>query len=409
MKSTFLLFSTLATLSLHAQKSARLYSVTGQTKGDVNWSAIRAISPKGDQVIMNNFIARGAVMDATLQKKKADYSPTGSNYNDQPMFSGVAALAYDQRHERLYFATMFTQQLRYIELGDDEAGRYYQVADLSSFSKTKATITTEQQGPVVTRMAIGPNGYGYGLSNDGQTFFRFALGKKASVEPLGALIDNEKNGTVSVHNACSSWGGDMVAAENGDLYLFTMRQMVFRIDPSTRIATYLGSIKGLSANFTVNGAAVDENGSVLLSTASYPGVRGVIKDMNTMDAIENKDDSYLNASDLASCNFLFAGTTNTTIPSLTKATSKIDGNISLYPNPAVDGFTLLSFDKKVYGKLTIDVLTSSGSKVIRKAVQVTSEGQQVRLNTNNLSKGFYVIRVIDAESKEVYNSKLIIQ
>ena len=409
MKFTFLLLTTATVISVHAQKNSRLYCVTDQAKGGYNWSAIRSVAASNpDQVILNNFVARGSVIDAGLQRKKADYAPNLANYNDQPMFSGVAALAYDQQHDRLYFATMFTQQLRYIELSDNQPNRYFQAANLADLVKTKEPVTVEQQGPVVTRMAISPDGYGYGISNDGKNFFRCALNKKTTVESLGSLVDDSKNGSISVHNQCSSWGGDIVAAAGGDLYLFTMRQMVFRINPSTRIATYLGKITGLDNNFSVNGAAVDENGNVMLSTAAYAGSRGIIKDMSSLVATEDKSQDYYNASDLASCNFLFVKTEDpkTSPTVVTKASASA---ISLYPNPANNGFTLMQFEKNIYGRVTIDVLSGSGSTVIRKPVQVTSEGQQVRLNTNALAKGLYVIRVTDAGRKEIYNTKLVVE
>jgi hypothetical protein len=255
-------------------------------------------------------------------------------------------------------------------------------------------------------MTIGPDGYGYGISNDGQTFFRFSLNKKTTIESLGSLVDDEKNGNLSVHNACSSWGGDIVAAENGDLYLFTMRQNVFKINPVTRVASFIGKVSGLDNNFTINGAAVDVDGSVILSTATYPCSRGIIKDFKTLTATEDKSADIFNSSDLASCNFLFMK------PAVTKVEPRNEdrsAGISIYPNPSVNGFAVLKFEEKMLGKLTIDILASSGSVLSRKPVQVTTEGQLVRMNTASLAKGLYVIRITDASKKEVFNSKLVVQ
>ena len=82
---------------------------------------------------------------------------------------------------------------------------------------------------------------------------------------LGNLVDVAANGQVSVHSQCSSWGGDMVAGTDGLLYLITHRKYVFSIDPSSRMTTYMGVIKGLPESFNVNGAAVDQEGRVLMS------------------------------------------------------------------------------------------------------------------------------------------------
>jgi len=55
------------------------------------------------------------------------------------------------------------------------------------------------------------------------------------------------------------------------------------------------------------------------------------------------------------------------------------------------------------------VLSGAGSIMLRKPVQINAEGQQVRVNTNALAKGLYVIRVIDAGRKEIYTNKLVVQ
>jgi hypothetical protein len=412
MRAKILLFSLTLASAAFAQRSSRLFYVTDQQKGGYNWSVIRTVSEgTAEQLVMNGLTSKGEVMDALLQKKKSDYGPATSNSADLPMFSGVAALAYDQQHDRLYYATMFSQQLRYINLSEKEGGRYYQAANLASLGRTlqpQNAVNQEQQGPVITRMTIGPDGYGYGISNDGQTFFRFSLNKKTTIESLGSLVDDEKNGNLSVHNACSSWGGDIVAAENGDIYLFTMRQNVFKINPVTRVASFIGRVTGLDNNFTINGAAVDVDGNVILSTAVYPGSRGIIKDFKTLVATEDKNGEFYNSSDLASCNYLFGkpAITNTKVEPINEDRS---AGISMYPNPSTNGFAVLKFEDKIAGKLTIDILGSSGNILSRKPVQVNSEGQLVRMNTASLAKGLYVIRVTDASKKEVFNSKLVVQ
>ena len=54
----------------------------------------------------------------------------------------------------------------------------------------------------------------------------------------------------SVRTQFKSWGGDMVADANGNLYLFTMQREVFKINPNTRLATYLGEIKNIPEDYT---------------------------------------------------------------------------------------------------------------------------------------------------------------
>ena len=94
--------------------------------------------------------------------------------------------------------------------------RVYYVTD-----QVFSTVTEKQNGPgkTISRMVITPDGTGYAISNDGSEFIQFTTGKKPAVTQLGALIDAPENKTVSVHNSCTSYGGDMVSDDKGNLVL----------------------------------------------------------------------------------------------------------------------------------------------------------------------------------------------
>ena len=72
------------------------------------------------------------------------------------------------------------------------------------------------------------------------------------------MVDDQANKGVSIHNSCSSYGGDMIADDNGNLYVFSARNHVFKINIESKVATHLGIISGLPTGFTVNGAAVTD-------------------------------------------------------------------------------------------------------------------------------------------------------
>ena len=285
------------------------------------------------------------------------------------------------------------------------------MADLKTFFAKPGDkpVDNYNQGGVITRMTVADDGYGYGLSNDANSFFRFSLSKQGAPEPLGALLDAPENKTVSVHNQCSGWGGDMVAAATGELYLFTMKQQVFKIDPQSRIATYLGHLKGLPNDFSINGAAVTGENEVTLSTAALVGQRAVVTDITKLEAVLEKNNSYYNASDLASGKTLFAS--KKTNKSLETFVPRENDNsfVTIYPNPVTNGKAVLTFNKVKTGRFTIDLVSPSGSMVQRSAVQLNAEGQQVTLSTTKLAKGFYTVRVIDANNKSQFTGKMIVQ
>ena len=116
-------------------------------------------------------------------------------------------------------------------------------------------------------MAIGSDGNGYSLSNDGAHLIQFTTDKNLSINDLGGVVDDQSNKTISVHNSCTSYGGDMIADDDGNLYVFSARNHVFKINIETKVATHLGTITGLPAKFTVNGAAVTANNQIIVASA----------------------------------------------------------------------------------------------------------------------------------------------
>src|SRR5882757_8181726 len=82
----------------------------------------------------------------------------------------------------------------------------------------------------ITRMDIAADGNGYAVTNDANHLIRFTTGKKTVITDLGNIIDAESNKGVSVHNKCTSWGGDMIADAYGKLYIISASHNVFSLD-----------------------------------------------------------------------------------------------------------------------------------------------------------------------------------
>ncbi|MBK8312007.1 MAG: hypothetical protein IPL04_14955 [Chitinophagaceae bacterium] len=76
------------------------------------------------------------------------------------------------------------------------------------------------------------------------------------VTDLGTIVDDQANNGISIHNSCSSFGGDIIADDEGNLYVFSARNYVFKVNLESKVATNLGVIKGLPNGFTVNAATV---------------------------------------------------------------------------------------------------------------------------------------------------------
>ncbi|MEK7225618.1 MAG: hypothetical protein AAB221_08040, partial [Bacteroidota bacterium] len=137
--------------------------------------------------------------------------------SDKPFAGSSAAMAYDKKHERLYYTPMSINQLRYIDL---KTGKIY-FFENEPFGVVRGMGDAPNQ---ITRMVIASDGNGYALTNDGNHLIRFTTGKNPAITDLGALADAADT-KYSVHSS-GGYGGDMVADASGNLYLITANRNV---------------------------------------------------------------------------------------------------------------------------------------------------------------------------------------
>ena len=408
MKRIILPSLALAALLLSSQINAqgsKAFAVTSDTRGTYSWNTVREIDLKSGEVIKtyydknlhSNFeIVNG--LNARLTTTPNDRA----GIKMMPLGDGVAATAYDALHNRLYYTCMRGTELRYFDLNSTTGKVVYNQAQ-PLFAGNRY-----DEANVITRMTFASDGYGYALTNDGKNLIRFTTDQKPAITNLGELIDGKNNGTISVHNLCSSWGGDMVGDAYGNLFMVSMRNHIFKINPQTRIADHIGSIKGLPEKFTTNGMAVDENGEVMLSSATVAGnyYRLNISTLEALPLKNGNSDKVYNASDLASSNLLYQ---NRTAP--VKATPEVLGNneISIYPNPVSNKVLTVQFDKIPAGKYNLNLMDASGKNVLTRSLLINYFGQVEKINLPRTARGMYMIKLTGDGKKVVYNNKIVVQ
>ena len=175
----------------------------------------------------------------------------------------VAAIAYDAVNNRLYYTPMLGNQLRYLDLNSDKPKSYAVTTQL-----LKNFPNQPGEASIITRMCFAANGFGYALTNDNQHLIQFSTKKQSNITDLGNLIDAKTNGENSIKTQFKSWGGDLIADANGALYLFAMQRGVFKINPGTRVATYLGNIQNMPEDYTVNAAMVIGGADVIVASST---------------------------------------------------------------------------------------------------------------------------------------------
>lgn len=401
MKRTFLLCSLLVSvIAANAQNQSKLYAITGDQPGSIQWTSVQQLDPATGQPVQliykKNQGVETNILDArtrqNLRNQITDLEPTGTM---------VAASAYDAATNRLYFTPMHGNQLRFFDLnaGIPTVG-YVQGTPLKNFTPSGGEADN------ITRMTMASDGFGYALTNDGRHLIRFSTGANTVITDLGSLKDAPSNGSVSVHNQCSSWGGDMVGDAFGNLYLFSVRGLIFKINPATAIAEYKGTVKGLTDGFTINGAAVDANGNVTVSS-SVSTLRYYSVDMNGYMAtpVESKG-NVPNASDLASAGLLFARA----VPAPVKSETTSSNQLRIFPNPVTNGYTRVQMQDMKPGLYQVELRSAGGQAVYATQAMVEGKFNFVDLSFGKkVLPGIYTVRVIGKEGKQINSQRIIVQ
>ena len=407
------MFSTLA----QGQSDRFAWAITDIQKEGVNWSYLRKLNLQTGQlseVMLNGAEPNQVAFDAATKKEITSFDMKVASYghNLQPAFSsGVAAMAFDKKNNRIWYTPMFIDQLRYIDVKTMKV--YY----VSSQAFTGMVSKNADQGNIITRMAVGDDGNGYAMTNDGMHLIRFSTGKNIEVADLGEIVDNQSNNGFSIHSSCVSYGGDMIADNEGNLFVFSARNYVFKVNVETKVATVLGKVSGLPNNFTTNGAAVTPDNKILISSAVEGTNTYFTVDPKSLAATVFEMANSWRSSDLANSNLLNAGkpksvASDVVADRVIPTSSEVGSNkISIYPNPVTNRQFAIQFTQLEPGEYTVQMTDIQGRQIMRRVVNVGgSEGQTetVRME-KQAAQGFYLVKVLDKNNKAIYTQKLVVQ
>ncbi len=401
---TILATTTLISLQNFAQDRFA-YAITDQQPNTAGWTVIRKVNTQtgefGD-VLLNGFDGNKIPMDAT--SKKALNNSGENAYQYLPFSTGVAAMAYDKKNDRLYYTPMFLDQLRYVDLKTMQV--YY--VTTQTFSKLGNLHNSESK--IVSRMVITESGDGYAISNDGYTFIHFTTGKKPQTEVLGSLTDDPSNKDVSVHTKCTGWGGDLIADNEGKLYLLSAHNNIFKIDPDTKVAKHIATISGLPEYFTTNGAVVTEDQQLLVASQFYNKAWYTVNPKDwTATEYKTPAGVYL-SSDLANSNVLNTRKNPTTIATIENAATAANNNVQVYPNPVINHQFNVQLSNLASGDYTIELNDVNGKLVLSKKVNINGKVQLQNVQLNGgTANGIYLVKVVDASGKQVYTQKIVLQ
>jgi hypothetical protein len=240
------------------------------------------------------------------------------------------------------------------------------------------------------------------------------------IEQLGALVDDPANNGISIHNRCSSFGGDMISDDKGNLYILSARNNVFKVNTETKVASYLGPIKNLPVNFTVNGAVVDAEGNLLVSSAVDANSYYVVSPKDWSATAFHAANGIFRSSDLANSNFLASkksvkdlftsgSYSEAEIQKMIVPSEKYAKLIAVYPNPVTSRQITVQFSKVPAGDYMVELRDVLGRSVHQQKIAINSEAQTQTLTFNKANaSGIYLIKIFN-NSQSVFTQKLVVQ
>lgn len=400
--------------SARSQNDHFAYAVTAVNKGGTEWVALRKLDTRTGEfsnILLNVQDKDQDLFDFAAYKEYANKKVTNSSngtlasFSPQPaLSSSVAAIAYDSKANRLYYAPMSIDQLRYIDLSTME------VITFSDQYFSKAGKYDFKTAGAINRMVIAPDDFGYTITNDGNHLIRFSTNGAPVLTDLGELQDDPLNKDMSIrNNPCANSGGDLIADDAGGLVLITGSNRVFKVDIATRKTSYLATISSLPAKFTTSGVAVSEDGKILISSSLYADGYFMVDPETWNASVPSGKHEAFGSSDLANSNVLHSKTAANSNLFTTKAPDKVS-QFRVFPNPVMDDEVSIQFNGMKPGNYTIQLASVLGNTVLKLKATVIGNTQTELVHIpGSTAQGFYYVSILDENNKVVGTQKLVVE
>jgi len=395
-------------LPAHSQSDRFAYAVTDVKRDGTSWIVLRKLDTKTGE--FSNVLLDGSNKNAIIHDTHfgnafvSSITDTSGLYKPElPFGSGVAAIAYDRKNNRLYFTPMYVDQLRYVDLF---SMKVYCITE-RGFMNESASKT--EPANTLSRMVIAGDGYGYSISNDGNHLFRFSTIGTPVITDLGSLKDHPLNNEMTIHNACGNAGGDMIADDDNNLYLFTAQNRIYKVSVKTMEAKYLGKVTGLPEKFSTNGTAVDDEGKVLLSSSIYGDAYFKVDPLTWKASAYKPQKGLFQSADLANSNILVTrkSSVNNTSSVLNLGRTSL---IKLYPNPAENNQFMIRFTNLEPGEYSLQLSDILGQKMLERKIIINAATYTETVSIPSKSSiGVYLIKVVNNRNFQVFSEKLMVK
>jgi len=384
-KHLFPLFLLLIGANVSAQQD--FFALVGKDTPNITFNDFRAIDGING-ISEEKIFTEASSARVFSQGKNGIVTEDKTAYNSSQTAS-IATLAYDAFNNNLVYMPMFSSNIYVLNTKTKE---------ITLVENNVARVTSCDINSHITRMATGYDGNIYAINNSGTQFLQISRKENQyGVNDLGIIKDDASNGKNSFTALETGFGGDMIADADNNFYVFSASGNVFKVSTKELKAKFVGKISGIPENYSVNGAAVNSKGKVVIASAKGATLYEV--DLKNLEAKQIAGEQNLHIYDLASKYFA-----NDRI-----ASSNIVANLDIYPTRVDEHYINVNVnDKSVKGTLKMTVFDLSGKSIMKHNLSV-KEGllnQQVYLK--NLVNGAYLVNITDESGKILLNKKILV-
>lgn len=378
--------STLILLFVGASSFAQqdIFALTGKESANIIFQDFRALNSK--KGITENILLSGndqpRIYSNKLNKEISEDKKSPAN----ALASQIATLAVDG-NGKLVYMPMYSPNIYVLDS---------KTKDITLLENKLSNPTACDAGSQFSRMTMGSDGNIYTLSNSGSQLLKISSKNgKYEVTDLGIVKDDSGNGDNQLSKMQTGFGGDIIADDDNNFYIFSATGNVFKFDLNEMNAKFLGKVKGLPENFSTNGVAVNADGKIILASAKG-GVLHSLK-LETMQAEPLSGNINLPIYDLGSPYVLRSN----------KQITNIDKN-DIYPTKISEGFVNVKLTNSQKGNAQVKIYSSAGTLVMDKKINNISNSEN-RIELGKLVSGVYLVNVESENGKSIISKKVIVR
>jgi hypothetical protein len=362
------------------------FALTGKNSPGIEFSDFRAMNSDGTSG--ESIFGVSSEAKVVSQARKSAITEVKNSYSNSQATT-LATLAFDASGNNLVYMPMFSSNIYVLN---------QKTKEITLVENTVARVSSCDINSHITRMATGYDGNIYAINNAGTQFLQ--ISKKHDqyiVSDLGIIKDDASNGKNSFTAMETGFGGDIIADADNNFYVFSASGNVFKVSTKELKAKFVGKITGLPENYSVNGAAVNSKGNIVVASAKGAALYEL--NLNSLEAKQLPGEQSLHIYDLASKYFA-----NDRV-----AANNTFANIDIYPTKVEDQtITVNVNDKSVKGNIKVNIFDISGKSVMSSNLSVKDGNLNQQIQLRNLVTGAYLVNITEESGKTLLSKKILV-